>query len=61
MHSAAGRSWKRLKRPSKPIVGSDKAQGIRESTPEASRYQTKAFLWEKVEVLRAGRIPGSFE
>lgn len=54
MNSAAGRSWKSLKRPSKPTVGSDKAQGIRESTPEASRYQLKDFL-------RAGRIPGSFE
>ena len=39
--------------------GWGKAQEVRESTTESRRHQTRAFLWWRAEVLRAGRMPES--
>lgn len=61
IHFAAREAGKGLKGTPQTMVGWDKAQGDRESTPEARGYQTKAFLWEEPEVLRALRTPEFLE
>lgn len=53
IHFAARESGKGLKRPPKTMVRWDKAQGDRAHLRQGG--QSKAFLWEEAEILRAGR------